>query len=166
MRVFIDLLPMALGIEDLTDEMRARLPAELEVAALEGALLTQGELQQSLPRGAGGIGGGGGLAGSISFDVSRTGAGAVAEIGTPLEYAEYVEYGTKPHTPPVQPIQDWVEVKLGLSGDAARGAAFAIAKAIGRRGTAAQPVWEPTFTRLQPMLRSKVAAAMARVTSP
>lgn len=162
MRLYIDLAPMVIGLAQLTAQQQARLPAELEVATTEGALLVQGELQQALPKGAGGVGGGAGLAASVSFDVQRTSSGAVAEIGSPLEYVEAVEYGTKPHRPPVRPLQDWVEVKLGISGKTALSVAHAIAVSIGKRGTRAQPVWEPTFTRVQPELRAKVAAAIKR----
>lgn len=164
MRLVVDLAPLVAGIAAITADVSARLPAELELGALEGALLIQGELMQSLPRGAGGIGGGAGLAGSISFDVERTAEGARAEVGSPLPYALHVEYGTKPHRPPVRPIQDWVEVKLGISGKAAEGAAWAIAAAIGKRGTRAQPVWEPVHARVQPQLQRLIDAAVARAT--
>lgn len=162
MRLYIDLAPLNLGLKRIGIAARARMPAELEAATTEGALLVQGELMQSLPKGAGGVGGGAGLAGSVFYQVQRTGTGAISEIGTPLDYAEHVEHGTRPHRPPVQPIQDWVEIKLGLSGRAAVSAAHAIAVNIGKRGTKAQPVWEPTFTRTQPALRAKVAAAVQR----
>lgn len=165
MRLFVDLMPLEIGVGRITSAMRARMPAELEIAALEGSLLVQGELMQALPKGAGGIGGGAGLAASVSFGIDRTPTGAVAEIGTPLEYAEHVEHGTGPHRPPVQPIQDWVQVKLGISGAAGLSVAHAIATSIGKKGTKAQPVWEPTFTRVQPQLRANVAAAMQRVMS-
>ncbi len=162
MNLYIDFSPLDLGIRVLGAGARARLPAELEIAAIEGMLLLQGELMQALPKGAGGVGGGSGLAASVSYGVERTASGAVGEIGSPLEYAEHVEFGTRPHFPPIQPLQDWVEVKLGLRGAEARSVAHAIAVTIGRRGTAAQPVWEPTFTRCQPMLRAKVNAAIDR----
>lgn len=164
MRLTIDFSPLVVDLGKLTDAARRRLPAELELGALEGALLVQGELMQSLPRGAGGVGGGAGLAGSISYDLQRSESGVLASIGTPLPYAEHVEYGTRPHRPPVQPIQDWVEIKLGVSGERARGVAFAIAQRIAVRGTRAQPVWEPVFTRTQPQLRERVAAAVQRAT--
>lgn len=162
MNLTIDFSPIDLGIRALGAGARARLPAALEIAAAEGAILVQGELMQSLPKGAGGVGGGAGLAASVSYGVERTASGAIAEIGSPLEYAEHVEFGTKPHFPPIQPLQDWVEVKLGVRGNEARSVAYAIAVSIGRRGTPARPVWEPTFTRCQPMLRAKINAAIDR----
>jgi hypothetical protein len=57
MRLTIDFAPLTVDLVKLTDAAQQRLPAELELGALEGALLVQGELMQSLPRGAGGVGG-------------------------------------------------------------------------------------------------------------
>ncbi len=34
--------------------------------------------------------------------------------GSPLIYAVPVELGTKPHMPPLQPLMDWVKLKLGI----------------------------------------------------
>lgn len=82
-------------------------------------------------------------------------------IGTPLKYGAYVEFGTGPHFPPIAPIIAWVHQR-GLSADTAitgtysikthkrtGGAktvakqdeelAFLIARAISRRGTKPQP---------------------------
>lgn len=52
-----------------------------------------------------------------------------------LPYAMPVEMGTRPHFPPVAAIQAWVEVKLGLAGEEAESAAWAIARKISRFGT-------------------------------
>lgn len=56
-------------------------------------------------------------------------------VGSPLPYALPVELGTKPHYPPIEPLINWVEVKLGLTGDDAESAARAIQRKIGRVGT-------------------------------
>lgn len=163
MRTVIDFSPLVVGLGSLDERARQALPQELDAALTECSLLAQGELQQRLPKGAAGRGGGAGLAGSVSWDVQQSGAGAVAEIGSPLDYAEYVEYGTRPHRPPVAALQLWVGVVLGLQGVAGRSAAYAIGQKIARTGTRAQPVWQPTFDALQSEFRGKVAAAMDRV---
>lgn len=56
-------------------------------------------------------------------------------MGSPLPYAMPVEAGTKPHMPPEQPIMDWVEQKLGLSGEKAEKAVQAIRWKIKHHGT-------------------------------
>jgi hypothetical protein len=34
------------------------------------------------------------------------------QVGTPVEWGAYYEFGTKPHMPPFEPIQRWVEKKI------------------------------------------------------
>ena len=50
-------------------------------------------------------------------------------------YARYVEFGTDPHMPPVEPLIGWVRRKLGVGEKKARGVAFAIAKTIAKEGS-------------------------------
>ena len=56
-------------------------------------------------------------------------------VGSSLPYALPVELGTKPHYPPLEPLIDWVELKLGLTGPEAETAALGIQRKIGRVGT-------------------------------
>jgi hypothetical protein len=56
-------------------------------------------------------------------------------VASPLEYAVYVELGTKPHFPPIEPLIDWVRVKFHKSEEEARGIAFLVARKIAERGT-------------------------------
>jgi hypothetical protein len=103
------------------------------------------------------------------------------QVGTPLNvlsYAPYVEFGTRPHFPPFEPIRRWVELKLQpqvkavgieyssqhkrmlptrkgtktLRGDkreqAIRSATFAIIKHIGKFGTRAQRFMMNTLVKL------------------
>lgn len=58
-------------------------------------------------------------------------------LKNPLPYAIPVELGTKPHYPPEDAIQNWVEVKLHLYGAEAEEAARSIARSIAQRGTLA-----------------------------
>ena len=64
-------------------------------------------------------------------------------------YAEYVEYGTGPHRPPVEPIKKWVHRKLGLSGKEADHVAWAIVKAIEKRGTIPKPYLRPAIEKVK-----------------
>ncbi len=66
-------------------------------------------------------------------------------IGTPLVHGEPLERGTKPHFPPVGPIQFWVEKKLNITGPEAASVAFLIARAISKRGTKAVKMFERGF---------------------
>lgn len=52
------------------------------------------------------------------------------------KYTEQLVYGRRPGAmPPIAPLEKWVQAKLGLSGQQARLAAFAIAKKIAKEGT-------------------------------
>lgn len=96
------------------------------------------------------MGGGGGLAGSIAVDKPSK---LTREVGSGLQYAPYVEFGTRPHWPPYAAIRDWTWLnrrKFGASGqrDVARIAKF-VQRAIARRGTKAQPFLRPAFDEVQ-----------------
>jgi len=51
----------------------------------------------------------------------------VGRVGTPVEYAPHVEFGTRPHMPPVAALQTWAR-RHGMN-------AYVLARAIARRGT-------------------------------
>ena len=57
------------------------------------------------------------------------------EIVYSAPHAVFVEFGTDPHMPPVDPIMEWARRKLGLPEDEARRVAWAIAKKIEKEGT-------------------------------
>ena len=63
-----------------------------------------------------------------SIQIFRTGDGRVV-LGTRLPYAEFVVTGTRPHTPPFEPIQVWSRRVLGNE-------------------SAAGPVWHPRPVRV------------------
>lgn len=113
-------------------------------ATAEANLLMEREIKERTPVG---VGGGGGLRGSIDSEEYVDGYEVLGVVGSPLAYAEAVDLGTKPNRkmPPVQPIQDWVIQKLGLSGREARSAAFAIARSIGKKGTKAAENFSGAF---------------------
>lgn len=69
------------------------------------------------------------------FVARLRGDGAMVLNLTP--YAAVIEFGRRPGAPgpPFQPIYEWVQGKLGLSGQNAISAAWAIRNAIHKRGT-------------------------------
>lgn len=106
---------------------------EMTGAIWEAEMLTERETKERTPVG---IGGGGGLKGSIAaHEPVRLADNIIGKVGTPLNYAVPVEIGTKPHWPPIQPLVDWAEHKFGLPRDEARTAGFLIARKIARVGT-------------------------------
>lgn len=108
-----------------------RVAPEGIIAVLNKAVLfLQAEVQKRIPRGATGL-----LRGSVASEVRGRKATLTGLVGSPLIYALPVETGTRPHFPPVEPIAAWAQRKLNLPYGEARLAAYAIARAIGRRGT-------------------------------
>lgn len=81
-------------------------------------------------------------------------------LGSPLAYAEPVEYGAKPHWPPPGPIQGWVHRKLGLSGKEMVRVAFLVARAISRRGTRGHFMFQAGLQKAREVGPRLVAAAV------
>lgn len=106
---------------------------ELIAGTTEATLLLEREIQEHTPVG---IGGGGGLKGSFAAREPRVlSDNVIGEVGTPLAYAVPVELGSRPHFPPVQPLADWAQYRLGLSPAEAKGVGFVIARKISKKGT-------------------------------
>ncbi|SDH74514.1 HK97 gp10 family phage protein [Roseospirillum parvum] len=132
---------------------------ELVATTWEAELYLERELKERAPVGATNL-----LRGSIAARrPAVTGARVVGEVGTAVAHAVPVELGSKPHRPPVAPILDWVQARLGLSGVEGRSAAFAIAGAIARRGTEGQFVFRDVWAEREPAVRRLFGAMLTRI---
>lgn len=82
-----------------------------------------------------------------SWKVKPTDLGATLYNIAP--YAGVIEWGRRAgrRAPPVQILATWVQRKLGLSRKEAQSAAFAISKAIAKRGLRARKVLRTTTTK-------------------
>lgn len=135
---------------------------EMAAAALEGSLYLEREVKELTPVGVGGESGG--LKGSIGAREPKVLADqVVGEVGTSIAHALPVELGTRPHFPPVQPLVDWAQAKLGLSPEAAERAGFAIARKIAARGTIAVGMFHRAFAAGQDQVQRIFAAGAARI---
>ena len=74
--------------------------------------------------------------------VERSSDGSIVEIGPTAPYGHYVEYGTKPHFPPMDALEDWAR-RHGMDS------AWPICKAISERGTPAQPFLLPAYLAVE-----------------
>lgn len=142
--------------------------AEITVAQQRATMFLQGKL--TLPPSEGGlpvgVGGAAGLTGSISSRVSDDGGMTIIGwVETSSPHAAYVEFGTRPHWAPLQPLIDWALAVLpGIEDESdATVAAIRIRAAIARRGTAAQPIWRKTLAAQQQAVRSIFALAVQRI---
>lgn len=101
------------------------------------------------------------LRASIASDVQVSETAIEGRVGTNLIYARPVEFGTKPHWPPLQPLVEWVRIKrlagsysvktrqrLGskaLQQQQNIAVARAVQVKIARRGTKARPFFFPAI---------------------
>ncbi|MCX7973743.1 MAG: HK97 gp10 family phage protein [Candidatus Aminicenantes bacterium] len=78
----------------------------------------------------------GNLKNSIVVDAIQ--GGMAAEIGSIAPYAPYVEFGTKPHFPPPDALEDWAR-HHGFDS------AWPICKVIAKRGLKERPYLSPSY---------------------
>lgn len=107
----------------------------------EALMLLESVIKPKTPYGAGPIH----LRNATQTRIDVTGSTVTGVLGNPLEHGEPVESGTKPHFPPLDPLQFWVENKLGYSGKEARSIAYAIAVKISQKGTEGVHMFEKGF---------------------
>lgn len=154
----------AIGLEQLRalEGALAQAPEmvqrELLAAAAEADALIQREVQEAMPTAHGT------LRASVFHEEAVTDTGVTGLVATPLVYGEPVELGTRPHFPPIEPLMDWVKVKLGIQGEVLqRAAAFAIAMKISRVGTAGQFPFRTVYERLEAQVRAIFDRAGERI---
>lgn len=90
-------------------------------------------------------------------EIIVTDANVTAEIRAEASYASFVEFGTRPHFPPVDALRDWAARVLGDER-----LAFVVARAIARRGTYAHPFLGPALTGNAATYRRAIQAAVKR----
>jgi len=67
------------------------------------------------------------------------------EVGYTALHSQFVEFGTRPHRPPFDPIHKWVQGKLGIKGKEGQKIAWAIVNTIEQCGTKANPFFRPAI---------------------
>lgn len=71
--------------------------------------------------------------------------GQIWEVGYDALHAPPMEYGTRPHRPPFNPIHRWVRRKLGIKGKEGEKIAWAIVTTIEQCGSTANPFLRPAI---------------------
>ncbi len=122
---------------------------EMRQALNAGVLHLKGQIQPATP-----VGVTGNLRGGVQTSVTGEAVSLVGRVFDAVSYALPVEGGSRPHFPPVAPLQLWVRRKLGITDEReARSVAFLICRAISRRGTPAvrmfQNAWEANRARVE-----------------
>jgi HK97 gp10 family phage protein len=92
------------------------------------------------------------LRNSIDYVVKDRKKSIDGEISANKDYAQYVEFGTSPHFPPISALEGWAE-RHGISP-------YAVAKSIARKGTTAQPFMSPALRKEKPNFIQAVERVM------
>ena len=104
----------------------------------------------NIPRGATG-----GYKSSIFYKVEGSGPNITGRVGSnirsPFPYPLVVEYGRKAgKMPPSSALERWVHLVLKVPTDRAKGVAFLVARAIGKRGIKARPILTNAYKKSEP----------------
>jgi HK97 gp10 family phage protein len=124
------------GLSELQGRLRGapgKLGSETRSVMTAGLLLFEGDMKRGAPRDTGR------LQGSIHHTIAGGGANLTGRVGPSVQYAIFVEKGTRAHFPPIGAISGWAK-RHGVHP-------FALGRAIARRGTRAQPFVQPAFDR-------------------
>jgi hypothetical protein len=89
-----------------------------------------------------------------SVQVTPTATGATVAVTAP--HAAPLEYGTRPHFPPVAPLEEWAR-RHGMPG-----AGFAIARKISIEGTPPERYFAKALSKAIPRMAGAIATAMVR----
>jgi hypothetical protein len=133
------------ALESLTKKYPDASQAARISRITEALFLLEAEIKKNTPVGAGPVH----LRDTVFQKVEAGGQSVWGMIGTPAKYGESLEFGSRPHFPPVAPIQHWVEKVLGISGKEAKSVAFLIARAISKRGTKARSMFGKSLEKRQ-----------------
>jgi len=103
---------------------------------------------------------------SIMSAVSGSGLDLTGRVGTPILYAEPIEYGQKAHFPNLDNIKVSARFKFGaLANDTLElQRAYAIAKSIARRGVRAFEVFKKSFEKSKKAIDNYFQSAGLKIT--
>lgn len=120
--------------------------AELSLTLASASAMLENKIVTQLPRGATSH-----LAQSVTtIGPITTHATAETMTGSSLIYAAPVELGTKPHFPPIAPLEDWVQAVLGIEDEMEiNKVATLIAIKISKKGTKGNFAYKNTFEQSQ-----------------
>ncbi len=92
------------------------------------------------------------LAGSIASEVKGVGSNIIGEVGSTLKDEEYpavMEFGRKAGAkmPPPSALERWVHIVLKVPNKHAKGVAYIVARAIGKKGIEGKRYFEKGFNK-------------------
>jgi hypothetical protein len=137
---------------------------ELTVAAREASLLLQSAIvgRYTAP-GPAGATHTGLAAGSITADAYSTPVGALGVVTSANPVVTFIELGTRPHTPPIEPLLQWVMDKLGKGVVEGFIVARSIQRKIRAHGTKPRPFFQEELDRHEELIGSMFEDAASRI---
>jgi hypothetical protein len=94
------------------------------------------------------------LRNSVAWRIPRVDGRTIeGSVGTNIAYALPTEFGSRPHWPPLAPIEFWVKRKLRVPAKQVRGVAFLVARKIARRGTEPRRIFTLGLEDATPRMR-------------
>ena len=133
---------------------------ELSRTLAGASAMLQNKIVTQLPRGATSA-----LAQSVSTIGPITSAStAETLIGSSLIYAAPVELGTKPHFPPIAPLEDWVQAVLGIEDEMEiNKVATLIAIKISKKGTKGNFAYRDAFKQSESSVNQQFKALLLTI---
>lgn len=97
-----------------------------------------------------------------SVDSTFVPDGAIVSVDAP--HAPFLEYGTRPFSPPIAPLMEWAKRKGFASTDEeARAIAFRVQKAFSRRGMQPRGYFAKAWARLLSDIESDIMSELNKV---
>jgi len=139
------------GIKKAGMEIIAQAQRNMRTAGHNGATLNNtGRLSQS------------GRVQDVQNDPNAVDVGFFSDEGG-RGYAAFVEYGTKAHSAPLEPIRQWVKKKMRVAANSVNTVAFFIHRRIRRRGTNAHAFFAPAVQKNKEAVSKAISEAVQSV---
>lgn len=142
-----------------TEETRKIIEQELTTASIKSVGEFHGALVPKTPFAFGF------LRNSWQQRVFKRGKDVIGQVRSTAPHAWPVEEGSKPHFPPIAPIELWVKRKLQIKdAKQAKAIAFLIARKIAKFGTKAVHMVRDTFREKKSSIESNYKQALSNIT--
>lgn len=77
-------------------------------------------------------------------------------------YAHFVDQPTRPHWPPIKPLERWARAKFGATGEEKTSIAYGAAWSIARRGTSGVRFTDAALREMEDGLGERIEKAVAK----
>lgn len=143
-------------VGQLPTEIEGAVVRGLRSAAMRGVSIVVEEIEFAQPYPAVDTGA---LRGSVDYQPLQKGG----RIAVDAPHAAIIEEGSRPHSPPVAPLQEWAKRKFGVSDKEAKQIAFAVRKRIKESGTKPRRYMAKAVDRIVRFVPSEVSQELAKL---